>query len=149
MLARIRTHHNDGALRNGVSFKDRQLPGAPDRIRTRPAGRDGEDRQFVRSPATVQQDGLAAVEATCAEALDFGASSANPVHTILARQHQPAPPSSISAPEGLQLRHRPVADSRRCDILRLARRLNSTRMGPRRSVHEVREMSRAGARNTR
>ena len=35
-----------------------------------------------------------------------------------ARQRQPAPPASIPTPEGLRLRHQPVADCRRYDRLR-------------------------------
>ena len=61
-----------------------------------------------------------AVEAACAEALDCGACSADVVLNILARQCQPAPPATIPTPEGLQLRHRPVADCQRYDRLREA-----------------------------
>ena len=62
------------------------------------------------------EDGLA-VEAACAEALDCGADV---VLNILARQRQPAPPAAIPTPEGLQLRHQPVADCQRYDSLREA-----------------------------
>ena len=58
------------------------------------------------------EDGLEAVEAACAEALDSGACSADVVLNILARQCQPAPPASIPTPEGL------VADCQRYDRLR-------------------------------
>ena len=62
-----------GALRNGAPFKGWQLPGALGRIRARLTGCDDGDRQFVRILAAVQEDGLEAVEAACAEALDCGA----------------------------------------------------------------------------
>ena len=39
---------------------------------------------------------------------------------ILARHRQPLPPLAIPTPEGLQLRHQPVADCRRYDRLRAA-----------------------------
>ena len=81
-----------GALRNGAPFKGWQLPGALGRIRARLTGCDDGDRQFVRILAAVQEDGLEAVEAACAEALDCGACSADVVLNILARQCQPAPP---------------------------------------------------------
>ena len=103
-----------GALRNGAPFKGWQLPGALGRMRARLAGRDDGDRQFVKVLAAVQEDGLEAVEAACAEAL---ACSADVVLNILARQRQPAPPADIPTPEGLQLRHQPVADCRRYDRL--------------------------------
>ena len=109
-----------GALRNGAPFKGWQLPGALGRIRARLTGCDDGDRQFVRILAAVQEDGLEAVEAACAEALDCGACSADVVLNILARQCQPAPPVTIPTPEGLQLRHRPVADCQRYDRLREA-----------------------------
>ena len=75
---------------------------------------------FVKVLAAVLEDGLEAVEAACAEALDCGTCSADVVLNILARQRQPAPPATIPTPEGLQLRHQPVADCQRYDSLREA-----------------------------
>ena len=109
-----------GALRNGAPFKDWKLPNALGRLRARLAGHDDGDRQFVKVLAAVQEDGLEAVEAACAEALDCGTCSADVVLNILARQRQPAPPATIPTPEGLQLRHQPVADCQRYDRLREA-----------------------------
>ncbi len=109
-----------GALRNGAPFKGWQLAGALGRIRARLTGCDDGDRQFVRILAAVQEDGLEAVEAARAEALDRGARSADVVLNILARQCQPAPPATIPTPEGPRLRHRPVADRQRHDRLREA-----------------------------
>ena len=60
------------------------------------------------------------VEAACAEALECGACSADVVLNILTRQRQPAPPAAIPTPEGLKLRHQPVADCQRYDSLREA-----------------------------
>ena len=109
-----------GALRNGAPFKDWKLPDALGRLRTRLAGHDDGDRQFVKVLAAVLEDGLEAVEAACAEALECGACSADVVLNILARQRQPAPPADIPTPEGLQLRHQPVADGQRYDSLKEA-----------------------------
>ena len=89
-------------------------------MRTRLAGHDDGDRQIVRILAAVQEDGLEALEAACAEALAHGACSAGVVLNILARQRQPAPPADIPTPEGLRLRHQPVADCGRYDSLREA-----------------------------
>ena len=107
-----------GALRNGAPFKGWQLPNALGRLRTRLSAHDDGDRQFVKVLAAVLEDGLEAVEAACAEALDSGACSADVVLNILARRCQPAPPATIPTPEGLRLRHQPVADCRRYDRLR-------------------------------
>ena len=66
-----------GALRNGAPFKGWKLADALGRLRTRLAARDDGDRQFVKVLAAVQEDGLEAVEAACAEALNCGACSAD------------------------------------------------------------------------
>ena len=94
------------------------VPNALGRLRTRLSAHDDGDRQFVKVLAAVLEDGLEAVEAACAEALACGACSADVVLNILARQREPAPPASIPTPEGLWLRHQPVADCRRYDRLR-------------------------------
>ena len=104
-----------GALRNGAPFKGGQLPGALGRMRARLTGCDDGDRQSVKILAAVLEHGLEAVEAACAEAL---ACSADVVLNILARHRQPPP--AIPTPEGLQLRHQPVADCRRYGRLREA-----------------------------
>ena len=109
-----------GALRNGAPFKDWKLPRALGRLRTRLAAREDGDRQFVRILAAVLEDGMEAVEAACAEALASNACSADVVLNILARQRQPAASTDIPTPEGLQLRHQPVADCQRYDSLREA-----------------------------
>ena len=89
-------------------------------MRARLTGHDDGDRQIVKILAAVLEDGLEAVEAACAEALACGACSADVVLNILARHRQPPPPPAIPTPEGLQLRHQPVADCRRYDRLREA-----------------------------
>ena len=109
-----------GALRNGAPFRDWHLPAALGRLRVRVAGRADGDRQFVKVLTAVQEDGLEAVEAACAEALESGACSADVVLNILARWRQPAPVPDIPTPESLQLRCRPTADCHRYDCLREA-----------------------------
>lgn len=107
-----------GALRNGAPFKDWLLPGAIERIRRKLGGADDGDRQMVDILTAVLSDGLAAVEAACAEALREGVHSADVVLNILARQREPPPPMTILTPDALQLRHEPVADCARYDSLR-------------------------------
>jgi len=107
-----------GALRNGAPFKDWALPGALGRVRARLAGHDDGDRQIVKILAAVPTDGLATVEAACAEALAGGTCSADVVLNILNRRLQPAVPAPIRTPESLRVRHEPVADCTRYDRLR-------------------------------
>jgi len=108
-----------GALRNGAPFKDWLLPAALERVRRRLAGSADGDRQMVSILGAVLTDGLAAVEAACAEALSEGVHSADVVLNILARQREPPlPPLTIPTPKTLRLRHEPVADCARYDQLR-------------------------------
>ena len=107
-----------GALRNGAPFKDWVLPAAMERVRRKLAGADDGNRQMVDILAAVLTDGLAAVEAACAEALAHGVHSADVVLNILARQREPTPPATILTPAALTLRHAPLADCARYDNLR-------------------------------
>ncbi|MFY9289868.1 MAG: IS21-like element ISMdi27 family transposase [Methylorubrum rhodinum] len=110
-----------GALRNGAPFKDWVLPAALDRVRRKLAGSADGDRQMVEILTAVLGDSLPAVEAACAEALREGVHSADVVLNILARQREPAAAVTLPTPEGLRLRHEPVADCARYDSLRRAR----------------------------
>jgi transposase len=62
-----------GALRNGAPFKDWVLPAAMERVRRKLAGADDGNRQMVDILTAVLSDGLPAVEAACAEAIDVAA----------------------------------------------------------------------------
>jgi hypothetical protein len=66
----------------------------------------------------VLSDGLPAVEAACAEAMDQGVHSADVILNILARRRDPGPPLTILTPDALKLRHAPLADCARYDQLR-------------------------------
>ena len=107
-----------GALRNGAPFKDWVLPAAMDRVRRKLAGVDDGNRQMVDILTAVLTDGLPAVEAACAEAIDHGVHSADVILNILARQRDPGPPVTVLTPAALTLRHAPVADCARYDNLR-------------------------------
>jgi hypothetical protein len=109
-----------GALRNGAPFKDWVLPGALERIRRKLAAADDGDRQMVDLLSAVLTDGLAAVEAACAEALRDGVHSSDVIINILARRREPAAPITILTPDALRLRHEPAADCARYDSLRRA-----------------------------
>ena len=90
-----------------------------ERVRRKLAGADDGDRQMVDILAAVLTDGLAAVEAACAEALREGVHSADVILNILARRREPAP-ITIMTPEALRLQPRAVADCARYDSLRRA-----------------------------
>ncbi len=107
-----------GALRNGAPFKDWVLPASLERVRRRLKGSDDGDRQMVKILTAVLTDGLVAVEAACAEALEAGLASADVILNALARRQQAAPPPPILTPERLTLSIAPLADCARYDRLR-------------------------------
>jgi transposase len=107
-----------GALRNGAPFKDWPLPSALDRIRRKLAGSNEGDRQMVKILTAVLTDGLAAVEAACAESLSANIASADVILNVLARRQQPVPVAPAETPDRLALNLPPVADCARYDALR-------------------------------
>jgi DNA replication protein DnaC len=98
-----------GALRNGAPFKDWLLPASLERVRRKLKGSDDGDRQMVKVLSAVLSDGLAAVEAACAEALADGVHSAEFVLNILSRHRDPGLTPTILTPEALRLQHLPLA----------------------------------------
>jgi transposase len=109
-----------GALRNGAPFRDWPLPASLEQVRRKLKGSDDGDRQMVKILSAVLTDGLAAVEAACAEALGGGVHSADVILNILARRRDPGPATTILTPDALRLRHAPIADCARYDSLRRA-----------------------------
>jgi transposase len=110
-----------GALRNGAPFKGWILPTSLARVRKKLGRTDDGDRQMVKILTAVLSDGLAAVEAACAEALGEGVHSADVVLNILARRREVVlRPLTITTPDALKLCHEPVADCARYDRLRRA-----------------------------
>ena len=107
-----------GALRNGAPFKGWELPGALGRVHEKLKTVKDGDRQMVDLLTAVLSDGLVAVEAACAEALEAGTHSADVILNILARRNEPPAPASIVAPDQLQLVRAPTADCQRYDRLR-------------------------------
>ena len=107
-----------GALRNGAPFKDWVLPANLTRVWRKLAVLEDGDRQMVEILTAVLSDGLAAVEAACAEALGQGVYSAAVILNILARRRETTAPITIMTPEALKLKHAPTADCARYDSLR-------------------------------
>ena len=107
-----------GALRNGAPFRNWTLPASIAEVRARLSGFADGDRQMVRILAAVQSDGMAEVEAACAEALASGAAGADLVLNLLSRRRDPGPAPEVAVPERLRLREEPKADCARYDRLR-------------------------------
>jgi transposase len=107
-----------GALRNGAPFKNWLLPANLERVRRKLKDSDDGDRQMVAILSAVLTDGLASVEAACAEALDHGVHSACVILNILARKRDPGPSVTLLTPAALRLHHAPLADCARYDRLR-------------------------------
>jgi hypothetical protein len=107
-----------GALRNGAPFKNWVLPSSLEQVRRKLRGSDDGDRQMVAILASALDDGLAAVEAACAEALSQGVHSSSVILNILARKKDPGPAVTIATPEALHLKQAPAADCARYDSLR-------------------------------
>jgi len=109
-----------GALRNGAPFKAWLLPANLERVRRQLRGSNDGDRQMVAILSAVLSDGLAAVEAACAQALADGVHSSDVILNILARRRDPAPAVTVMTPDALRLHHAPLADCNRYDRLRRA-----------------------------
>jgi hypothetical protein len=108
-----------GALRNGAPFKDWPLPASIERVRRKlKAAADDGDRQMVKILSAVLIDGLAAVEAACAEAIDAGIASADVILNVLARRQPQTASAPIETPARLSLKITPMADCARYDRLR-------------------------------
>src|SRR5689334_6624460 len=99
-------------------FKHWLLPASLERLRCKLNGADDGDRQMVKVLSAVLTDGLAAVEAACAEAFADGVHSADVVLNILSRRRDPGPAATILTPDALRLQHLPIADCARYDSLR-------------------------------
>ena len=106
-----------GALRNGAPFRAEHLPPAVAEAKARLDSREDGGKQMARIPLEARDRGLEPVAAACAEALEAGACSADPVLNILSRRRDPGPAAVVATPAGLELRTEPVADCARCDDL--------------------------------
>lgn len=107
-----------GALRNGAPFKNWVLPRALQRVRRKLRPLPDGDKQMVEILNAALDDGLPAVEAACAQALENGVYSANVILNILAHKRDPDPPENLAAPDTLQLTLEPQANCDRYDSLR-------------------------------
>jgi hypothetical protein len=115
-----------GALRNGAPFKSlplrRRGTGSCRRPWLRCAGAWPAMMTATGSSSpclpAVLEDGLAAVEAACTEALAAGLASRDVILNILSRGRDEPQPPTIATPARLTLVQEPVADCTRYDRLR-------------------------------
>ena len=108
-----------GALRNGAPFMDWGCRARWGRCGASSTASTDGDRQMVDILTAVLTDGLAAVEAACAEALAAGIASADVILNILARQQRACATGAIhdaGAPAAAGMP--PLADCARYDSLR-------------------------------
>src|ERR1700681_144419 len=116
----VRPHGVRAYALHGAPVKHWLSPASLDRMRRKLNGSNDGDRQMVKVLSAVLTDGLATVEAACAEALADGVHSADVVLNILSRHRDPGPAATILTPDALRLQHLPIADCARYDRLRRA-----------------------------
>lgn len=107
-----------GALRHGAPFIGWDLPQPLQRVQAHLKRFSDWDRQFVSILAAVPSHGLEAVSAACGEALAQRAVSQEMILNILHRSQDQADHPHLELPSHLILKHEPVADCRRYDLLR-------------------------------
>ena len=72
----------------------------------------------IRVLASVPEDGLEAVEAAVREAMMAGTANDEVILNILSRRREPQPAQAISVLVDLKLKHPPIADCARYDMVR-------------------------------
>ena len=107
-----------GALRNGVPFREWELPNAiqlaRDRILKQPKG----DRAFVELLVMARESGLEALQVACELVLEGNVVTAPVVMNEMRRLLAPGQPGTLAVPDMLKLQREPVADCGRYDHLR-------------------------------
>ena len=107
-----------GALRNGAPFKDWDLPVSIQRVQRHLKRLYADwDRQFVGILNMVELCGLEAVDGACRQALKLPVVNKEIVLNILHRSQDIESTAVIDLPERLMLKHEPIADCRRYEIL--------------------------------
>lgn len=106
-----------GALRNGLPFKDWDLPLPLTQVRTAMNHRPDADKQFVGILSAVLTHGLDDVINACAVAVAANSISQGVILNILSRAAEPPPSTDCNAPQLPVLKMPPIADCRRYDLL--------------------------------
>ena len=107
-----------GALRNGVPFREWDLPQSIQLVRDRILKQPKGDRAFVELLLMAREVGLEPLQVACELALEANLVSAAMVMNELRRLVAPAQPVRLDVPDMLKLRTEPLADCGRYDHLR-------------------------------
>ena len=107
-----------GALRNGVPFREWDLPASIQRVRDRILNQPKGDRAFVELLMMAREVGLEPLQVACELVLDGTVVTASVVMNEMRRLVAPALPIMLSVPDMLKLKIEPIADCGRYDHLR-------------------------------
>lgn len=114
-----------GALRNGLPFKDWELPIPLPQVREAMSQRPDGDKQFIGILSAILTHGLDEVVNACAEAVAANSISQGVILNILSRAQETSTPTDCDVPQLPVLKMPPIADCRRYDLL-LARGVHAT-----------------------
>jgi len=109
-----------GALRNGVPFREWDLPVAIQQVRDRILKQPRGDRAFVELLLMAREVGLETLQVACELVLEGHVVTAAVVLNEMRRLLAPAQPARLAVPDMLQLQTEPLADCSRYDHLREA-----------------------------
>ena len=107
-----------GALRNGMPFRDWDLPIAIQQVRDRILKQPKGDRGFVELLIMARGSGLEALQVACELVLEGNVVTAAVVMNEMRRLISPAPPAMLNIPDLLRLQCEPLANCGRYDHLR-------------------------------
>jgi transposase len=107
-----------GALRNGVPFREWELPIAIQLVRDHILKQPKGDRAFVELLMMAREVGLEALQVACELVLDGNVVTASVVLNEMRRLIAPGQPIMLNVPDMLKLRLEPLADCGRYDHLR-------------------------------
>jgi transposase len=107
-----------GALRNGLPFREWDLPIAIQTVRDRILKQPRGDRGFVELLLMAREVGLEPLQVACELVLEGQVVTAAVVLNEMRRLLAPAHPAMLAVPDMLQLQTEPLADCSRYDHLR-------------------------------
>ena len=107
-----------GALRNGVPFREWELPTAIQLVRDHILKQPKGDRAFVELLLMARDVGLEPLQVACELVLDGNVVTASVVMNEMRRLLAPMQPILLTVPDMLKLQHEPLADCARYDHLR-------------------------------
>ena len=107
-----------GASRNGVPFREWDLPNSIQLVRDRLLKQPKGDRAFVELLMMAREVGLEPLQVACELVLDGTVVTASVVMNEMRRLIAPTQPNLLSVPDMLKLQLEPLADCGRYDHLR-------------------------------